>query len=199
MRQHGHCVRGGDREGPGVEAQPLGGEENARRHLGWSIGVWKEHHRQGDSGAFPEAIEVLFFDSIGVPSTEAMITEYGSVEGWQRAKTSEWLQRLVPLSSSGRRVILEGQMRLSFLSEGASAAGLPSYMPILIDCDDATRVRRLIVDRQQPELASDDMMKWAAYLRAEALHVECDVLDTSMMSIEEAVSYVAQRSLSALS
>lgn len=146
---------------------------------------------------YPETIEVLFFDSIGVPSTETMTNEYGSVEGWQRAKTYEWMQRLAPLSSSGRNVILEGQMRLSFISEGASAAGLYSYLPILIDCDDVTRARRLIVDRQQPELASDDMMKWAAYLRAEALDAGCDVLDTSMMSIEEAVSYVARRSLSA--
>lgn len=147
---------------------------------------------------FPEAVEVLFFDSIGVPSPDTMITEYGSVEGWQRAKTYEWMQRLVSLSGSGRNVILEGQMRLAFLTEGASAAGLSSYTTILIDCDDATRASRLIVDRQQPELATDDMMNWAAYLRSEALDVGCDVLGTSELSLEQAISYVAERSLSAL-
>lgn len=144
---------------------------------------------------FPEAVEVLFFDSIGVPSAETMVIEFGSLEGWQRAKTFEWMHRLVSLSESGRNVILEGQMRLAFLSEGASAAGLLSYIPILVDCNDATRTRRLIVDRQQPELANDDMMKWATFLRAEALGAGCDVLDTSELSLEQSISYVAERSL----
>lgn len=147
---------------------------------------------------FPEAVEVLFFDSMGVPSPDMMITEYGSIEGWQRAKTFEWMKRLVSIAESGRNVILEGQMRLAFLSEGASAAGLSSYTPILIDCDNATRARRLIVDRQQPELATDDMMNWAAYLRSEAVDVGCDVLETSNLSLEQAISCVVERSLSVL-
>jgi hypothetical protein len=42
------------------------------------------------------------------------------------------------------------------------------YTLILIDCDDRTRARRLLEDRQQPELVTDDMMNWARYLRLEA-------------------------------
>lgn len=153
---------------------------------------------KGVAELFPGIIEVLFFDSIGVPSTEAMIADYGSAEGWQRAKTHEWMQRLVPVSSLRRNVILEGQMRLSFLYQGASAAGLPSVVPILIDCDDATRARRLIVDRQQPELANNEMMHWASYLRAEALRDGCEILNTSQLSLDDAVSYVAQRCMAPL-
>ncbi|KSV66692.1 hypothetical protein N183_33095 [Sinorhizobium sp. Sb3] len=68
-------------------------------------------------------------------------------------------------------------------------------MPILVDCDDATRIRRLTVDRQQPELASANTIRWAEYLRREALGRDCQVLDTSELSLNEAVSYVVKRGL----
>ncbi|MCY1744991.1 AAA family ATPase [Ensifer sp. SL37] len=71
---------------------------------------------------FQDAVDVLFFDSIGVPSA-VMVVDHGSVEGWQRAKTIEWMIRLAQIADTRRMVILEGQTRLSFLEEGASAAG----------------------------------------------------------------------------
>ncbi|KSV66691.1 hypothetical protein N183_33090 [Sinorhizobium sp. Sb3] len=52
-----------------------------------------------------------------------MVVDHGSVEGWQRAKTIEWMIRLAQIADTRRMVILEGQTRLSFLEEGASAAG----------------------------------------------------------------------------
>ena len=111
-------------------------------------------------------VEVFHFDQIGVPSANRMIAEFGSGEGWQRAKTIEWMAKLAPLSKSGRRLLFEGQTRLSFLAEGAEAAGIPAYRPILVDCDDETRSMRLRVERDQPELADETMMNWARYLRA---------------------------------
>jgi uridine kinase len=39
-------------------------------------------------------IDCLYFDSIGVPSPEQMIAEFGSGENWQRAKTFEWIKRI---------------------------------------------------------------------------------------------------------
>lgn len=56
---------------------------------------------------------------------------------------------------------------------------------ILVDCDDETRLQRLKVDRQQPELATEEMLNWASYLRKEALEACCGVLDTSQMSVDE--------------
>src|SRR5690349_18373585 len=88
-------------------------------------------------------VEVFHFDQIGVPSANRMIAEFGSGEGWQRAKTIEWMARLASLRRSGRRLLFEGQTRLSFLAEGAAAAGGSDYLPILVDCDDETRSRRL--------------------------------------------------------
>jgi shikimate kinase len=65
-------------------------------------------------------VEVFYFDRIGVPSAEVRIAEYGSDEGWQRAKTIEWMAKLAPLSrSSGRSLLFEGQTRLSLSCRGS--------------------------------------------------------------------------------
>ena len=60
---------------------------------------------------------VHHFDSIGVPSLDAMIRDHGSPEGWQRDKNLEWLARLAPQVRKGRVILLEGQMRPSFIKE----------------------------------------------------------------------------------
>jgi dephospho-CoA kinase len=136
---------------------------------------------------FPE-IAVHHFDSIGVPSTEEMIADYGSQEGWQRAKTFEWLERLKSDRSS-RNALFEGQVRIAFFAEAAAAAGLQRFKIILVDCDDDTRTKRL-VDRQQPELATADMFEWARFLRTEAMAGGYDVLDTSGLMLADSVERV---------
>jgi energy-coupling factor transporter ATP-binding protein EcfA2 len=138
-------------------------------------------------------VEVFYFDRIGIPSEERMIAECGSGEGWQRAKTIEWMARLAPISRSGRRLLFEGQTRLSFLEEGAEAAGVPAYRPILVDCDNETRTRRLMLERKQPELANQTMMDWARYLRREAKRRCCEILDTSTLLLEDCVNRVMTR------
>jgi energy-coupling factor transporter ATP-binding protein EcfA2 len=141
---------------------------------------------------YGEEVRVFYFDRIGVPSSDRMIAEYGSGEAWQRAKTFEWMARLAPLCEVGQGVLLEGQTRLSFLAEAAIAAGIGGYSPILVDCDDDTRVNRLTV-RQQPELANAEMMNWADYLRRSAKENHCEILDTSRMSLDQCVSKVIAR------
>jgi len=136
---------------------------------------------------------VFFFDSIGVPSVEQMNAEYGSDEAWQRTKTIEWMANLAQLSKAGRKLVFEGQTRLSFLAEGAAAAGALVYLPILIDCNDETRSKRLTFNRGPSELANEKMMNWARYLRREAKDNGCTILDTSSLSLDEAVSYVIAR------
>jgi hypothetical protein len=86
--------------------------------------------------------------------------------------------------------------RLSFLADGAAAAGGLTYRPILIDCDDETRSKRLTIDRGQPELANKEMMNWARYLRHSARIEGCDILDTSSISLNESVLYVSARLVS---
>jgi predicted kinase len=135
--------------------------------------------------------DVLHFDAIGVPPHDEMIAVHGSPEAWQRAATFHWMTRLAAIAEDGRSVLLEGQMRLSFLAEAAAAAGI-SYAPVLVDCNDETRAMRLSVDRAQPELASPDMMNWAAYLRREASEAGCLVLETSGRDVDSCADFVVE-------
>jgi hypothetical protein len=137
-----------------------------------------------------DEVRVFYFDRIGVPSVDRMITAYGSGEAWQRAKTLEWMAKLAPLCGSGPGLLLEGQTRLSFLAEAAEATGITAYSPILVDCNDQTRVKRLSLERQQPELVNEEMMNWATYLRRDAKKRGCDILDTSRIALDQSVAYV---------
>jgi signal recognition particle receptor subunit beta len=137
--------------------------------------------------------KIFFFDSIGIPPVEEMIRQHGSGEAWQRAKTIAWMIRLAEATENAPWVLFEGQTRFSFLSEGAQAAGGVAYTPILVDCDDATRARRLRNERKQSELAGEEMMNWARYLRAEAVAHGHPILDTSRLSLPACVDWVIGR------
>ena len=132
------------------------------------------------------------FDSVGVPSVEDMIQQHGSGEAWQRAKTIEWMRRLAEEASDGSAVLFEGQTRFSFLAAGAAAAGGLAYVPMLFDCDDDTRSRRLRFERAQPELDNEQMMSWARYLRREARPGGHPILDTSALSLAESVERIME-------
>ena len=111
-------------------------------------------------------INCLYFDSIGVPSPEQILAEFGSGENWQRAKTFEWIKRIQEeFLSKGKLVLFDGQMRISFVSEACAAAGITNYKTILVDCDDGSRESRLRINRRQPELADARMMNRAPFLK----------------------------------
>jgi chloramphenicol 3-O-phosphotransferase len=138
-------------------------------------------------------IEVRSFDSIGVPPEEQRIAECGSDRGWQRAKTIEWMHRIAPIVWRGRNVLFEGQARFSFLYGAIAAANIVDYRPILVDCDDATRTHRLVVERNQPELANPTMLSWAKFLRDEAERGEHEILDTSANTIDMCIERICRR------
>jgi adenylate kinase family enzyme len=124
-----------------------------------------------------------YFDSIGVPSVEVMVKEYGSADEWQRSKTIEWAQK-VKNDLTSTSVVLDAQTRPSFLEEACQKADIKNYAIILFDCSDTIRKDRL-TKRNQPELANEQMMSWATYLRAECKQRECIVVDTSHLSVKE--------------
>jgi hypothetical protein len=101
--------------------------------------------------------------------------------------------KLAALHRPGRGLLFEGQTRFSFLAEAAALAGGVPHHPILIDCDDETRARRLTVDRMQPQLADATMMNWARYLRSEAIKGGYEILDTSGRQLSDSVQYVVER------
>jgi predicted kinase len=144
----------------------------------------------------PGECTVLFFDSVGVPSPEAMKAWGESHQpggAWQRAMTFQWIESVSAILRGGTSVLLEGQMRIAFIREALDAAEIASAHVILLDCDPATRARRLHGERSQPELANPRMMGWAEYLRAEALAGGCEILDTSRLPLESGVELLRRR------
>jgi hypothetical protein len=149
--------------------------------------------RRVEAAGLPN-LQVLFFDSVGVPSRQAMIEQHGAGHqpggAWLRATTIEWMKRIRPVLDAGVCVLFEGQMRISFIHEGLTAAGIGHAHLILVDCSDDDRVRRLTVERGQPELASIEMTNWARYLRNESLQNGIEILDTSSITLAESVQRV---------
>ena len=139
------------------------------------------------------SITVFRFDTIGVPSAEEMAT-FGSGHqpggAWQRAMTMKWLERIAPLVTAGKKVLFEGQMRIAFIREALAASKIENVRIFCVECDDATRMRRLTHERLQPELANESMTGWSRYLHKEALEAGCEFLDTTHQSLSDSVSYV---------
>jgi dephospho-CoA kinase len=140
--------------------------------------------------SFPAACEVFFFDSIGVPSVDVMKTwGDGHQPGgaWQRAMTLMWFERIAPVLATGKSVLFEGQMRIAFIQEALIASNITGATLVLVECDDKVRAERLTAHRQQPELANEQMMGWARYLRDEAEQAHCEILDTGSTPLDECV------------
>jgi RNase adaptor protein for sRNA GlmZ degradation len=136
-------------------------------------------------------IHVIHFDSVGVPDPAAMIAGWGSGEAWQEAMTARWMmdiKALVPLRQS---ILFEGQIRPSYLPAAVAGLGCDSRV-LLLDCSDEVRRRRLRVERRQPDLASEHMMRWAAVMQAEADELGFARLDTTSIKVGEAVEAIAK-------
>ncbi len=136
--------------------------------------------------AHPE-ITVFRFDSIGVPSAEAMATFEG---GWQRAMTLKWMERVAPVLLSGRPVLFEGQMSIAFVQEALVAQQITHARVICVECSDETRTSRLTHDRQQPELANEQMVSWSRYLHAEAIAAGYEIMDTTEVPLDQSTNEV---------
>jgi hypothetical protein len=131
------------------------------------------------------------FDTIGVPPPEIMEREWGSGERWQEDATRRWIERLAENSDGATLAVLEGQTRPSFIQPWIAHTGVRDARLVLLDCVPAVRARRLAGPRGQPELATERMDTWAAYLRGQADALRLPVLDTSTMSVEDVADALA--------
>ena len=129
-------------------------------------------------------IAILGFDTIGVPSNEEMIEAYGSPSEWQRAATKQWVAKIIN-EVEEPIVILEGQVNFDFIYEAFDHHKFKNFKAILIDCDEGEMVRRLEQDRDQPELANEDMKNWRVHLRKQAEERHAPVINTAGLSGEE--------------
>ena len=102
-------------------------------------------------------------DEIGVPP--APDTE------WRQRTTEGWLARVLEYQRDGVDVLLAGQTPFAELFAEPSAPLVGGIAGCLVDCDDATRLRRLehvmAIDRwwQTTPYAVQDYLNWAALLR----------------------------------
>ncbi len=135
---------------------------------------------------------VFRFDTIGVPSSEVMGT-YGNGHqpggAWQRAMTFQWLERIASVIAKGKSVLFEGQMRIAFIQEALALQNLQARI-ILVECDNMTRNARLMFERNQPELANENMSGWSRYLHGEATEAGYKILDTAITPIATSIARV---------
>jgi len=132
-----------------------------------------------------DGVRCFYFDSIGVPSAEVMERDFGGGEQWQARATAEWLSRLDALSRDIRVAVLDGQTRPSFVFDAADRAPASDLHVALLDCSAAARSERLRGPRGQPELATDRMTSWAAYLRGQADARKLRVIETTSLTVDE--------------
>lgn len=144
--------------------------------------VTKELERRGLVG-----FEILYFDSIGVPSIEEIKTEYGSPEEWQKVKTIEWVRIIKKDFLSYAHILFDAQTGPSFIEKACYASAINEFEVILFDCSDEERKRRLIA-RGQANLADENMMNWARFLRKECQNRGYPIIDNTHMQIEATVS-----------
>ncbi|MGH2565664.1 MAG: hypothetical protein ACRDE5_14200 [Ginsengibacter sp.] len=129
----------------------------------------------------PNDFEYCYFDSIGVPSNEEMIEKFGSGENWQKTNTNFWAKKM---KGAQKPAILDGQTRPSFIEEACKENDINSYEVVLFDCTNEVRKQRL-VDRGHPELANEQMMNWAKYLREQSISRGYKIIDNSDLTQEE--------------
>ena len=139
-------------------------------------------------------VRCYFFDSIGIPTAEVIEQEWGSGEKFQEEMTKSWIERLAINEDNAEVAVLDGQTRPSFIQRHLARAGIGHACLLMLDCATTVRNARLRGPREQPELASDTMDAWAAYLRGQADALGLRVLDTSDISIEEVADVLQEES-----
>lgn len=132
-------------------------------------------------------LSVCYSDSIRVPSVEDMIKEYGNQEEWQKMNTTRWVKKIKEESLEDNDVLFDVQSRPSFIDEACANIGVMDYKIILFDCSDEERKRRLIKERNQPELANDQMMNWAKYLRERCIGKNHIIIDNTTLTPDESL------------
>jgi len=122
-------------------------------------------------------LPTIHFDSLGVPTADEMTRCWDSGRGWQKMMTYHWVYTARQIYRMRPLVILEGQFDPQY-AIAACAAHRVRHRVVLLDVKDATRAER-VATRGQPELANDDMSKWAAQLRENAKTLGGTIVDST--------------------
>jgi GTPase SAR1 family protein len=129
-------------------------------------------------------------DGFGVPSVASMIQEAGSLERYQEKSTYRWVEYCLTNYPDKSVVVIDSQSNLQFIQNAFKHYQVWRSKVILIHCSQQQREQRLFQERQQPELASREMQKWADFLYQQALRLGVLILDTSAAPLQESIAYV---------
>jgi guanylate kinase len=133
----------------------------------------------------------LHFDSIGIPSIAEMVEQAGAGEKWQELVTERWIEKIATDYKNKRVVLIEGQTDLDFIESACHKFKIKQYLIVLIDCNWETSKKRLLYDRQQPELVNQDIENWMSFLRQQAKFKKVPIIDTASQSLEQSVESVS--------
>lgn len=133
-----------------------------------------------------------YFDTIGVPSNEEIVSRFGDGLGFQDWALDQWLQRLTRNTDDVRSAILDAQVRPSSAREAMRRHGIERGDVVLVDCSYPVRNARLRNERGQPELGTPTMDSWAAYLRGQADALGLPIIDTTKIGIEEGTAQLGE-------
>ncbi len=123
----------------------------------------------------PALLPTLHFDSLGVPSEAEMVAGWDDGRAWQKAMTWHWVQTAKQVYRTRPLVLLEGSFDPQYAIAACHANRVPLRV-VVLDIDPATRRDRL-ARRAQPELATDGMTSWAAYLKESTQQLGGHVVD----------------------
>jgi len=103
--------------------------------------------------------------NLEVPGNERRLSN-----GWNESRRS-----LQPV----KRFCSRDKCEIAFIQEALTTSAIENARILCVECDDATRTRRLTQDRLQPELADESMRGWSRYLHQEAVEAGCQIPDTT--------------------
>ena len=125
-----------------------------------------------------ENFSINYFDHIVVPSFENMVSEYGSCEGWQEAMTHKWIDKLIVIKNK-KYIFLEGSFNPEFAVNYLNKLNIIDYKLFCINVSREIREERLIKNRNQPELATQDMENFGQFLKAKTIELGGKIVESN--------------------
>ena len=149
----------------------------------------------GASGAGKTTL-TLKLNERAIPGVQGINCDRVRIEADETADSTDlqvatlryWISQLSKQETRIDIAVLDTQIRPHRALELLSQSGIEYAQIVLVDCDPVKRNERLLVDRNQPELANPQMDCWAAYLRGQADALNLAIIDTSDDSVDKSLS-----------
>lgn len=137
----------------------------------------------------PPEIAYYHSDSIKVPSMEEMFQLFGSYEKWQEDRVKTWLEKLLNIRDKNL-IFFEGSFNPDFIDFKELKKHNINYQIICITLDRKARGNRLVYQRDQEELVSQDMENWQNLLIQQTLAHQGDIIYLTNETIEQAADKI---------